>query len=54
MGRLTEVFEVVKNGFSSAENFHWINLNDPKTREVLIKLRKEKSKETGLLNGKDH
>lgn len=46
MGRLTEVIEIVRNGFSSAESFHWINPDDPKTRNVLKKLRKENTKET--------
>jgi len=40
MGRLTEIFDVIKNGFSEPEEYHWIEPRDEKTRVLLIDMRK--------------
>ena len=40
MGRLTEVFDVIQNGFDEPEKYHWIEPRDEDTRGILKKMRK--------------
>ncbi len=40
MGRLTEVFDIIKNGFDEPENYNYIETRDPDTRELLISMRR--------------
>ena len=44
MGRLTEVFDVIQNGFDEPENYHWIDVEDEDTRETLKIMRKSAKK----------
>jgi len=41
MGRLTEIFDVIKNGFDDPENYNYIETREPDTRETLILMRKK-------------
>jgi len=40
MGRLTEVFDTIQNGFGEPEEYHWIEPRDEKTRGILKIMRK--------------
>ncbi len=40
MGRLTEVFDIVQNGFGEPEDYHWIEPEDEKTRNTLKEMRR--------------
>ncbi|KKK70714.1 hypothetical protein LCGC14_2921210 [marine sediment metagenome] len=53
MGRLTEVFDIVKHGFSDPENYHWIESMHPETRDVLKELRKDKQVQPTLFDRTD-
>ncbi len=44
MGRLTEVFDVIQNGFDEPENYHWIETMDEDTRGILKIVRKQAKK----------
>ena len=44
MGRLTEIFDIVKNGFGEPEQYHWVEPKDEATREILKKMRKRHKK----------
>ncbi len=52
MGRLTEVFDIIKNGFGEPEQYHWIEPEDEDTRgilKIMRKLAKKQAKLTDLL-----
>ncbi len=41
MGRLTEVFDIIKNGFDEPENYNYIETREPDTRALLILMRRK-------------
>ncbi len=40
MGRLTELFDIVENGFGEPEQYHWIEPENESVREELKLLRR--------------
>ncbi len=40
MGRLTELFDIVANGFNDPEEYHFIETRDEKTRDLLKEARR--------------
>lgn len=53
MGRLTEVFDVIQNGFGEPEQYHWIEPEDEKTRGILKIMRKVSRKVRSNEQAKD-
>ena len=41
MGRLTEVFDIIKNGFDEPENYNYVETRESDTRELLITMRRK-------------
>ena len=40
MGRLTELFHTIKNGFSEPEQYHWLEMRDESIRNTVKIMRK--------------
>ncbi len=40
MGRLTEVFDAIQNGFGEPEEYHWIEPKNEETRDTLKLMRR--------------